>query len=117
MAQADLEKIGVLSETWGRGEMQRVRSETSLGEDDELANTAVRDWPRECQGPPVARRKDFPLVLFYSWSLILRALQHSDVYSNWTKGSGLRVFPAGEGSWTLEPALGINASRVWPPAI
>lgn len=44
--------------------MQRVRSETSLGEDDELANTVVRDWPREVPRTTCGQ-KEFLLVLFY----------------------------------------------------
>lgn len=65
---------------------ERVRSETSLAEGDELANTVVRDWPREV--PRTTCGQEFPLVLFDWWSLTLRALQYSHVYSNWTKGSG-----------------------------
>lgn len=38
-----------------------ARSETSLAEGDELANTVVRDWPREV--PRTTGGQEFPLVL------------------------------------------------------
>lgn len=40
-----------------------ARSETSLAEGDELANTVVRDWPREV--PRTTGGQEFPLVLFH----------------------------------------------------
>lgn len=50
----------------------------------------------------------------YWLALIVRALQHSPVYFNWTNGSGSGMFTRG-GSWISEPTLGIRS--VWLFAI